>query len=292
MKLSIFHLLFHTSAMYWFSKHISPETLFSMCRRTVGLSLRFNPHTHRYLRPLRSVLEAQLESERLRDIAHKHLVYRRYVDNLPIVWREQLRRGRNFFKIDGEEHIKAALAAGKGAILLSSHNFGAHRPIPPAISKLGYPISRVGGWDEGAMVHLWGNEEERAWKKIHLGSDHWSRLRVSKQIAAALRENSLIFMSMPNRLTGPPEGKVCVFGQNFYIDAAMLRLFDHLHAVVLPCFALCDDRGQIHIIVHRPLIGAIDEMSRAYCKLFSAYLTEYPEFCRFWKRLVQKKAQW
>jgi lauroyl/myristoyl acyltransferase len=292
MKLSILHLLYQTSAIYWLGGGLSPDTLLATCRRIVSLSLRFNPHTQRYLRPLRSVLESQVNPDHLRDIAEKHLVYRRYLDNLPYVWRHQSRGVPNFFKIDGEDHIKAALAAGKGAIVLSSHNFGINPLIPPVISQLGYPVCRVGGWDEGAIARLWGDQEDRAWKKIHLGTDTWSHIRVAKQVAAALKENSLVHMSMPNCLIGSPETEVCAFGKTFYIDPAMPRLFEHLNAVVLPCFALCDDRGRIQIMLHPPLTGTIAEMSRAYCKLFSAYLTQYPEFCRFWKPLVQKKAQW
>lgn len=262
------------------------------CRWIVGLSLRFNPHTRRYLRPLRSVLESQVGPERLRAIAEKHLVYRRYLDNLPFLWREQLPAERDLFKIEGEDHIKAALAAGKGAIILSSHNFGINPLIPPVLSRFGYRICRVGSWEEQAIARLWGGEQHRAWKKIHLGTDTWSRIRVGKRIAAALKENSLVHMSMPNCLIGDPQGEVRAFGRKFYIDSAMPRLFKQLNAVVLPCFALCDDRGRIHIIVHPPFHGTIAELSQAYCKLFSAYLTRYPEFCRFFKPWVQNKARW
>jgi lauroyl/myristoyl acyltransferase len=292
MKLSILHLIYQTSALCWASKNLSPETLFAMCRRLVGLSVRFNPHTQRYLTPIRSVLEPHMDGDRLRRTIEMHLVYRRYLDNLPFVWREWSQKEKGWFYVEGERHLGDALSVGKGAILVSSHNYGVNRLIPPILAKLGYPIGRVGAWDQQDMIKHWGDESVRAWKHLHVGPDGWARLRATKQIARVLGENSLVYMSMPNRLTGAPEQEVRVFSQKFFIDSAMMRLFDHLRVAVLPCFAICDDRGKIKISIHPPLNGSVREMSESYCRLFSHYLREHPEFCRFWKPLMQRKDQW
>ena len=221
-----------------------------------------------------------------------HLVYRRYLDNLPFVSRQWSEKNRTWYHVEGENHVKEALAAGRGAILLSSHSYGISRLIPPILSARGYRISRVGGWDREEMVRHWGDDSERAWKHLHVGADAWARLRVSKQIASALRENSLVYMSMPNRPSGIPEQEVRIFNHKFFIDPAMMRLFEGLNATVLACFAICTDMGEIKITVHPPLTGGVLEMSKSYCKLYSHYLTEHPEFCRFWKPLLQGKEQW
>ena len=292
MKLSILHLLYHTSALCWVSKNISPKTLFTLCRGVVGLSLRFNPHTQRYLAPMRSVLEPHTDGDRLRRMVEMHLVYRRYLDNLPFVWRKWDQKESRWFRVEGESHLRDALSAGKGAILVSSHNYGISRLIPPILAKMGYPTSRVGSWDRRDIIKYWGDESVRPWRHLHVGSDGWARLRVTRQIAKILSENSLVYMSMPNRLTGPPEQEVRVFDQKFFIDSAMMKLFDSLRVAVLPCFAICDDRGKIKITLYPPLNGSVSAMSESYCRLFSRYLTEHPEFCRFWKPLVQRKDQW
>lgn len=266
--------------------------LFALCRQVVGMSVRFNPHTRRYLRPIQSVLEPHIGGDRLRTVAKMHLVYRRYLDNLPFIWRRWSENGRTWYDIAGEEHVKEALTAGRGAILLSSHSYGISRLIPPILSGRGYRISRVGGWDQEETVRHWGNDSERDWKHLHVGADAWARLRVSKQVARALRENSLVYMSMPNRPSGIPEQEIRIFNQRFFIDPAMMRLFDGLRATVLPCFAICTDTGKIKMNVHPPLTGGPLEMSQSYGELYSRYLTEHPEFCRFWKPLLQRKDQW
>jgi len=292
MKLSILHLIYQTSIFYWIGKHISPKTLFHICRGIVSLSIRFNPHTKRYLEPLRSVLAPHINGERLRNIAEMHLVYRRYLDNLPYAWRQWSLNGRYIFRAEGEEHVREALAQGRGVILLSSHNFGVTRLIPSVMSRLGHRVIRVGAWDRQEIIRRWGSEAERAWEQLHLGADAWARLRVAKQIAKALRENSLVFMSIWNRSSGSPAQAVRFFNQRFFIDATTMKLCAELKAPVLPCFALCDDKGEINLIIHAPLTGAVSEMSESYCKLLSRYLTDYPEFCRFWKPLLQKREQW
>jgi lauroyl/myristoyl acyltransferase len=233
-----------------------------------------------------------MDGDRLRRIVEMHLVYRRYLDNLPFVWREWSQKENRWFHVEGENYLGEALAIGKGAILVSSHNYGVNRLIPPILGKMGYPISRVGGWNRQDIIKYWGDESARTWRHLNVGSDGWARLRVTRQIAKILSENSLVYMSMPNRLTGAPDQEVRLFGRKFFIDLAMVRLLDSLRVTILPCFAICNDRGEIKIAIHPPLNGSVSAMSKSYCRLFSRYLTEHPEFCRFWKPLVQRKDQW
>lgn len=291
MKLSILNLLYQTSAFYWMGRHISPKTLFQLCRGIAGVSVRFNPHTKRYLKPLRGVLAPHVSEERLENIAEMHLVYRRYLDHLPYAWR-RAGNAQGSFHAEGEEYLREALTQGRGAILLSSHNFGINRLIPSVMSRLGHRIARVGAWAQEEVVWRWGDETERTWEQLYLGTDAWSRIRVAKRIVKALQENSLVFMSIWNRPVGGAAQEVCAFGQRFFIDATTMRLCAELKAPVLPCFALCNDKGEINVIIHAPLGGDTMEMSRSYCNLLARYLTDYPEFCRFWKSLVQKKERW
>ncbi len=128
--------------------------------------------------------------------------------------------------------------------------------------------------------------------KIPLGADRWSRLRAGQQITSALKGNSLVCVSISNQAIGPPEQQVCVFGRTFYVDSAILQLLENLNTVILPCFVLCNDRGRVQLILHPPLAGTIDATSQTYCKVFSDYLTRFPEFCRFWKPLVQNRPRW
>ena len=63
---------------------------------------------------------------------------------------KQLRRGarplRRLVEIRGREHLEAALAAGKGAILCSAH-FGSHASGLSVLHASGFPVTHIGRWD-------------------------------------------------------------------------------------------------------------------------------------------------
>ena len=63
---------------------------------------------------------------------------------------KRLRRGarplRRLVEIRGREHLEAALAAGKGAILCSAH-FGSHASGLSVLHASGFPITHIGRWD-------------------------------------------------------------------------------------------------------------------------------------------------
>jgi lauroyl/myristoyl acyltransferase len=63
---------------------------------------------------------------------------------------KQLRRGagplRQLVEIRGREHLEAALAAGKGAILCSAH-FGSHTSGISVLHASGFPVTHIGRWD-------------------------------------------------------------------------------------------------------------------------------------------------
>ena len=63
---------------------------------------------------------------------------------------KRLRRGarplRRLVEIRGREHLEAALAAGKGAILCSAH-FGSHASGLSVLHASGFPVTHIGRWD-------------------------------------------------------------------------------------------------------------------------------------------------
>jgi lauroyl/myristoyl acyltransferase len=63
---------------------------------------------------------------------------------------KRLRRGarplRRLIEIRGREHLEAALAAGKGAILCSAH-FGSHASGLSVLHASGFPVTHIGRWD-------------------------------------------------------------------------------------------------------------------------------------------------
>jgi lauroyl/myristoyl acyltransferase len=108
-------------------------------------------------------------------------------------------------EIRGREHLEAALAAGKGAILASAH-FGAHTSCFSLIGACGFPITIVGRWPSKA---------DRGWS-------HWSpldwffwRLTSHKTLTRHLRRPNI----EPAGPESPREGQLGVAIQ----AAAILR---------------------------------------------------------------------
>ncbi len=112
-------------------------------------------------------------------------------------------RGRalaRLVEIRGLEHIKAALAAGKGAILCSAH-FGSFDSCFSLIAACGFPITVIGRWPSKAdsnrssielffsrLIHRRLLTRHRHWPNI----EPRGQLGIAVQAASILRHNELI----------------------------------------------------------------------------------------------------
>ena len=116
-------------------------------------------------------------------------------------------RGRSLRKlveIRGREHLEAALAGGKGAILCSAH-YGSHHCAFSVLHASGFPFTTIGRW-------WWRYDNRRVFRRAAvLGFvyarrvlrhqqrpriEPWpGRVRVAVQAAAALRANEVVSIS-------------------------------------------------------------------------------------------------
>ena len=53
---------------------------------------------------------------------------------------------RKLVEIRGRDHLEAALAGGKGAILCTGH-FGSHQNAFSVVNASGRPVTTIGRWD-------------------------------------------------------------------------------------------------------------------------------------------------
>ena len=81
--------------------------------------------------------------------------------------RHEARPLRRLVEIRGREHLEAALAAGKGAILCSGH-FGSGASVFSVLHTSGIPVTSIGRW--------WYNYEDRVssaqrwfWDRVYAG---------------------------------------------------------------------------------------------------------------------------
>jgi lauroyl/myristoyl acyltransferase len=122
---------------------------------------------------------------------------------------KRLRRGarplRRLVEIRGREHLEAALAAGKGAILCTAH-FGSYDSGFSVLHASGFPITTI-----GRRTHIYGADlssaERRFWELVYArpvlryrqrpNIEPWpGRPQVAALAAAALRANEVVSISI------------------------------------------------------------------------------------------------
>jgi lauroyl/myristoyl acyltransferase len=118
--------------------------------------------------------------------------------------RGRARSLRKLVEIRGREHLEAALAGGKGAILCSPH-FSSHPSAFSVLHASGFPFTTIGRWgwryDTGVS-----SAERRFWELVYARRlqrhqqrsriEPWpGRVQVAVQAATALRANEVVSIS-------------------------------------------------------------------------------------------------
>jgi KDO2-lipid IV(A) lauroyltransferase len=156
------------------------------------------------VRNLRQVLGEELTPERAERLARDIFRIRtcEVVDLMRL--RGRARSLRRLVEIRGREHLDAALAEGKGAILCSAH-FGSYMCGFSLLHAGGFPVTSIGRWwwnyppDESSVVR-------RMWDFVYArrvlrhrqrpNIEPWpGRVQVALQAAAALRGNEVVTIS-------------------------------------------------------------------------------------------------
>ena len=112
---------------------------------------------------------------------------------------------RRLVEIRGGEHLEAALAAGKGALLCSAH-FGSFDSGFSLLGASGFKVTTIGRWQHRYTAGMSG-AERRFWELVYTrplqrlryrpNIEPWAgRLEVAAKAAAALRANEVVTISI------------------------------------------------------------------------------------------------
>jgi KDO2-lipid IV(A) lauroyltransferase len=119
--------------------------------------------------------------------------------------RHQARPLRRLVEIRGREHLEAALAGGKGAILCSAH-FGSYDCAFSLLGASGFPVTTIGRWQHNYTAGL-SSAERRFWDLVYArrvrhhqhrpNIEPWAgRVAVAAQAAAVLRANEVLTIAI------------------------------------------------------------------------------------------------
>lgn len=119
--------------------------------------------------------------------------------------RYRARALRRLVEIRGREHLEAALADGKGAILCSAH-FGSYDSAFSILGASGYPVTTIGRWQHNYTAGM-STVERRFWELVHArrhrrhrhrpNIEPWAgRITAAAQAAAVLRANEVLTIAI------------------------------------------------------------------------------------------------
>jgi lauroyl/myristoyl acyltransferase len=126
---------------------------------------------------------------------------------------KRLRRGarplQRLVEIRGREHLEAALAAGKGAILCTGH-FGSYDSGFSVLHASGFPLTNIGRWwwnYTAGLSHPVSSVERRFWDRVYArpvlrhrarpNIEPWpGRVEVAALASAALRANEIVAIAI------------------------------------------------------------------------------------------------
>ena len=277
----------------WVGKTSSPLLHFKWARAAGALSYRAYPADRRRVRYMRAGLTGKFPDAEITRMTQKYNVYRKWLKIMTHGWPNWAERCAEWTRIDGEAHLRAALAEKRGAVLLSGHSFGFTSFVAPVLSEAGYRLHRTGRGHWGDPADRWGRDWSlENWEYNSFGQDFWQHVRALNKMRQAVARNEIVHLLV----TGFPEGdadlEIDFYHKRFFLDSTAFRILESLQAPVLPCFATCDESGRLRIEIHPATAPLRGEIMQSFGPLYSHHLKAQPEFAFFWRKLVEQKPGW
>ncbi len=195
--------------------------------------------------------------------------------------------------IEGRHHLDAALANGKGVIIMIAH-FGANQMIMPALGHHGYPMNQLSApppvWGEilkdSRANPVWLASLERRWAlEQQLPVKHINVFRFLRPAFVALAKNQVLGLAFDG---GGGRGwtQSDILGRTANLSTQPVQLWRKSGAVVLPTFVL-RERGALkhRIVIESPLswqeCSSRDEENQrnmaGFIARFEPWLRRHPE---------------
>lgn len=190
-------------------------------------------------------------------------------------------------QLEGREHLDAALAKGKGAILLIGH-FGANQMIMPAMGHLGYTMNQLSApppvWAEilreSRTTPLWEKVLARRWElEKRLPVRHINIFRFLRPAFDCLARNEVLGLAFDGG-GGKKWVQVSFLGRTANLSVEPARIWQKTSAALLPTFVYrVPGASQHRVVIGEPLAWAGDPQRslQAFVEVFEREVWAHPE---------------
>lgn len=189
--------------------------------------------------------------------------------------------------IVGREHLDAALARGKGAIVLIGH-FGANQMIMPALGHVGYRMSQLSApppvWaeilKETRTTPLWKKTLERRWQLEQLlPVQHINVFRFLRPAFDCLHRNEVLGLAFDGG-GGQKWETVDFLGRRANFSVQPVQIWKKTGAALLPTYVLRRPGEARHQVVIGPALewaGSPKASLQAIARVFEPWVWQWPE---------------
>ncbi len=189
--------------------------------------------------------------------------------------------------VEGREHLDAARARGKGAIVLIGH-FGANQMIMPALGHLGYPMNQLSApppvWAEilaeTRTTPLWRKILARRWElEKRLPVNHINVFRFLRPAFECLGRNEVLGLAFDGG-GGKKWVEVDFLGRRANLSVQPAQIWKKTGAALLPTYVIRapgQARHRVVITEELPWQGTVEKSYQAFVDRFQGWVYRFPE---------------
>jgi KDO2-lipid IV(A) lauroyltransferase len=247
---------------------------------------------------LRSVFHREMSEAEIRRVMRRNLVAR-YQHLMESFFYQDLDTSciEQFVPIiEGRGALDAALAEGKGAILLASH-FGSPGMLVAGLVFRGYwlhqvftltppPHYRTWRWMERAIMQA----KLRCWRHDSVGFEFWQPGNYLRPLYRKLQQGAIVVL-YGDGARGGHFTQVNFLGLPLSLSVGPFRIAARARVPVTPAFIIRDADGGHRIILEAPMMvpdaesASLQQAADRYAALLSRYVRTYPDHWFTWARL-------
>lgn len=194
--------------------------------------------------------------------------------------------------VEGREHLDAALAKGRGAIVLIGH-FGANQMIMPALGHAGYRMNQLSApppvWAdilrETRTTPLWERVLERRWElEQRLPVRHISVFKFLRPALSCLQDNEVLGLAFDGG-GGRRWTQVKLLNRTANVAVMPAQLARKTGAAILPTLVVREPGDRRHRVIIRPPVECtrtgdrdadLQRTMQAFVDVFAEWVTRHP----------------